>query len=95
MLKQVAPRVTRVAVFRDAAIASGIGQFAVIQAGAPSFGVELTPYDTRHAGEIERAFTAIARGGNGGAIVTGSSTAAINRDLSGARGPAPAARDLL
>jgi putative ABC transport system substrate-binding protein len=81
MLKQIAPRVTRVAVLRDPAISSGIGQFAVIQALAPLFGVEFTPYDTRDAGEIERAFTAIARGGIGGVIVTGSSTATTNRDL--------------
>ena len=81
MLKQIAPRATRVAVLRDAAISSGIGQFAVIQAVAPSFGVELTPYDTRDAGEIERAFTAIANRGIGGLIVTASSTAANRRDL--------------
>jgi putative ABC transport system substrate-binding protein len=81
MLKQIAPRVTRVAVFRDPGISSGIGQFAVIQAVAPLFGVELTPYDTRDAGEIERAFMGIARGGIGGVIVTGSSTAAMHRDL--------------
>jgi putative ABC transport system substrate-binding protein len=81
MLKQIAPRVTRVAVFRDPAISSGIGQFAVIQAVAPLFGVELTPYDPRDPGEIERAFAAIARGGIGGVIVTAGSTTAINRDL--------------
>ena len=81
MLKQIAPRVTRVAVFRDPAISSGIGQFAVIQAVAPSFRVELTPYDTRDAGEIERAFTDIARRGIGGLIVTGSATAGTHRDL--------------
>jgi putative ABC transport system substrate-binding protein len=81
MLKQIGPGVTRVAVFRDPAISSGIGQFAVIQAVAPSFGVELTPYDTRDAVEIERAFTAIARGGIGGVIVTASQGATTNRDL--------------
>jgi putative ABC transport system substrate-binding protein len=81
MLKQIAPRVTRVAVFRDPAISSGIGQFAVIQAVAPSFGVELTPYDTRDAGEIERAFTGIARGGIGGVIITASALATVYRDL--------------
>ena len=81
MLKQIAPRVTRVAVFRDPAISSGIGQFAVIQAVAPLFGVELTPYDTRDAGEIERAFTDIARRGIGGLIITGSTPAAMHRDL--------------
>jgi putative ABC transport system substrate-binding protein len=81
MLKQIAPRMTRVAVFRDPAIPSGIGQFAVIQAVAPLFGVELSPYDTRDASEIEHAFTDIARRGIGGLIVTGSSTAAMHRDL--------------
>ena len=43
MLKQIAPRVMRVAVFRDAAISSGIGQFAVIQAVAPLFGSGVDP----------------------------------------------------
>ena len=81
MLKQIAPRVTRVAVFRDPAISSGIGQFAVIQAVAPSFRVELTPYETREAGDIERAFTDIAHRGIGGLIVTGTSTASTHRDL--------------
>ena len=38
LLKQIAPSVTRVAVLRDPAIASGIGQFAAIQAVAPSLG---------------------------------------------------------
>jgi putative ABC transport system substrate-binding protein len=81
MLKQIAPRVTRVAVFRDAAISSGIGQFAVIQAAAPLFGVELSPYDTRDVGEIEHAFTDIEHRGIGGLIVTASSTAVMHRDL--------------
>jgi putative ABC transport system substrate-binding protein len=47
LLKQIAPGVTRAAVLRDAAIASGIGQFAAVQAVAPSFGVELSPVDAR------------------------------------------------
>jgi putative ABC transport system substrate-binding protein len=81
MLRQIAPRVTRAAVFRDPAISSGIGQFAVIQAVAPSFGVELTPYNMRDTGEIERAFTDIADRGIGGVILTGSSPGGIHRDL--------------
>jgi ABC-type uncharacterized transport system substrate-binding protein len=80
MLKQIAPGVARVAVFRDPAISSGIGQFAVIQAVASSFGVELSPFDTRDPGEIERAFADIAHRGIGGLIVTASSTAGIHRD---------------
>ena len=40
---------------RDAALASGPGQFAAIQSVAPSFNVELTPVNVRDADEIERA----------------------------------------
>ena len=61
LLKEIAPGVTRAAVLRDPAIAAGIGQFAAIQAVAPSFGVEVSPIDVRDAGEIERAVTAFAR----------------------------------
>ena len=61
---------TRVAVVREAAIAAGPGQLGVIQALAPSFGVELRPIDVRDPGEIERAITAFARGSNDGLIVT-------------------------
>ena len=81
LLKEIAPRVTRAAVLRDAAIAQGIGQFAVIQAVAPSFGVELPPVDVRDAPEIERGVTAFARSSNGGLIVTGSALALVHRDL--------------
>jgi ABC-type uncharacterized transport system substrate-binding protein len=81
LLKQIAPGVTRVAVLRDPAIASGIGQFAAIQAVAPSLGVELSPVDVRDAPEIEHAVTAFARSGNGGLIVTASGPASLHRNL--------------
>ena len=81
LLKEIAPRVTRVAVLRDPAIAAGSGQLGVIQALAPSFGVELTPIGVRETGEIERDISAIARGPNGGLIVTGSPLAVIHREL--------------
>ena len=81
LLKEIAPRVTRVAVLRDSAIAAGPAQFAVIQAVAPSLGVELRPADMRNAGEIERAITAFAGSSNGGLIVTGSPSATIHRNL--------------
>jgi putative ABC transport system substrate-binding protein len=81
LLKEIAPRVVRVAVLRDPAIASGIGQFAGVQAVAPSFGLELSPIDVRDAGEIERAVTAFARSSNGGLIVTASALATRHRDL--------------
>ncbi|MFL5039140.1 MAG: ABC transporter substrate-binding protein [Xanthobacteraceae bacterium] len=81
LLKEIAPRVTRAAVLRDPAIASGIGQFAAAQALAPSLGVELIPVDVGDAGEIERAVTAFARSSNGGLIVTASTLATRHRDL--------------
>jgi putative ABC transport system substrate-binding protein len=81
LLKEIAPRVTRAAVLRDPAVASGIGQFAAVQAVAPSLGVELSPVDVRDAGEIERTVTAFARFGNGGLIVTASALATRHRNL--------------
>jgi putative ABC transport system substrate-binding protein len=81
LLKEIAPRVTRVAVLRDPALASGGGQLGAIQSVAPSFGVELSPVGVRDAGEIERAVTAFARSPNGGLIVTGSVLANIHRNL--------------
>jgi putative tryptophan/tyrosine transport system substrate-binding protein len=54
LLNQIAPRVTRAAVIRDAALTSGTGQFAAIQSVAPSFRVEVSPVNVRDAGEIER-----------------------------------------
>jgi putative ABC transport system substrate-binding protein len=81
LLKEIAPRVTRAAVLRDSAVAAGPAQFAVIQAVAPSLGVELRPADMRNAGEIERAITAFAGSSNGGLIVTGSPSATIHRNL--------------
>jgi len=81
LLKEIAPGVTRAAVLRESAIAAGPSQFAVIQAVAPSLGVELRTIETRDAGEIERAITAFAQGPNGGLIVTGSPAAVFHRGL--------------
>ena len=81
LLKQMAPSVTRVAVMRDSAIVSGIGQFGAIQSVAPSFGVELTPVDVHDARDIERSVTAFANTQNGGLIVTASASATVHRKL--------------
>jgi ABC-type uncharacterized transport system substrate-binding protein len=81
LLKEIAPRVTRAAVLRDPAVASGIGQFGAVQIVAPSLGVELSPVDVRDAGEIERAVTAFASGSNGGLIVTAGALTIAHRKL--------------
>ena len=81
LLKEIAPRVTRAAVIRNAAGPSGNAQFAVIQAAAPSFGVEVRPVGVHDAPEIERAVTAFARSSNGGLIVTSIQPSAVYREL--------------
>jgi putative ABC transport system substrate-binding protein len=81
VLKQIAPEVKRVAVLRDATIASGIGQFGAIQSAAPSLGMEASPVNVRDVGDIERDIAAFARSSNGGAVVTGSPEALRHRDL--------------
>jgi len=81
LLKEIAPNVTRVAVIRDTANPTGIAQFGVIQAMAPSLRVEVTSINIRDAGEIEHSVAAFARSPNGGLIVTPSGLSLRNRDL--------------
>jgi putative tryptophan/tyrosine transport system substrate-binding protein len=51
LLKEIAPRVKRAGIIRDAASPSGPAQFAAIQAVAPSVGVEVSPIGIRDAGD--------------------------------------------
>jgi putative ABC transport system substrate-binding protein len=81
LLKEIAPGVVRVAVLRDSAQASGVGQFGVIQALAPLLKVEVSPVNMRDAGEIESAVTAFARSANGGLILMASGQAFAHRAL--------------
>jgi ABC-type uncharacterized transport system substrate-binding protein len=79
LLKEIAPRATRVAVLRDLTV--GTAQLSAIQAVAPSFNVELSVVGVRDASEIERSVTAFARSSNGGMIVTASTSAVVHRNL--------------
>jgi putative ABC transport system substrate-binding protein len=81
LLKEIAPRVTRVGVIRDPTVTSNIGQFAAIQSVAPSFGVELTALGGRDAGEVERTITEFARGSNCGLISVASPLTGNNSKL--------------
>ena len=81
LLKQIAPRVTRAAVIRNAENPSGVGEFGAIQAVAPSLGVEVIPIGVHDTGEIERAVEAFARSANGGLIMTGGAYPVVTRDL--------------
>jgi len=81
LLKEIAPRVTRIAVLRDAGSSSGIGYLGAVQLAASSFGMELTPIGINDAGEIERGVTAFAHASNGGLIVTGNTLTMVHREL--------------
>ena len=82
LLKEIAPAVKRAAVLRDPSNPAGSGQWGAIQSVAPSFGVELSPINTRaDMGEIERAVAAFARQPNGGLIQTSSAGTAARRDV--------------
>jgi putative ABC transport system substrate-binding protein len=77
LLREVAPGVRRAAVIRDATNPSGIGQFGVIQAVAPSVGLEVFPVNLRDAADIEPALATLAGSGDGGLIVTSSGRASF------------------
>jgi putative tryptophan/tyrosine transport system substrate-binding protein len=81
LLKEVAPRVTRVAVTRDSAIASQIGMLGSIQSVALSLGMELLPVDLRDLDDIEQAIAGFAREPNGGLIVPPAALAVLHSDL--------------
>jgi putative tryptophan/tyrosine transport system substrate-binding protein len=81
MLKQILPGMKRTAVLRDPAIASGIGQFAIIQSVAPSLGVDVIPFGVATATEIERSITTFAGAQNGGLILTASALSVTHGDL--------------
>jgi putative tryptophan/tyrosine transport system substrate-binding protein len=74
LLKQIAPQVSRAAVIRDPRLGYGIGQFAVVQAIAPSLGMEVSAINAPDVSEIERGIAAFARSPNGGLVVTTGGT---------------------
>src|SRR5499433_903435 len=81
LLKQIAPKVTRAAVLRDAADPAGMGQFGAIHGAGPSFGVEISPIGIENAEDIERGITAFAREPNSGLIVLPAPMTVIHRGL--------------
>jgi ABC-type uncharacterized transport system substrate-binding protein len=81
LLKQIVPRVRHAGVLRDSVLPVGIGQFAVIQAVAPSLGVNVRPIGLRDPAEIEQGIAAFARLTEGGLIVTAGPSSGSHREL--------------
>ncbi|MGB7940956.1 MAG: ABC transporter substrate-binding protein, partial [Pseudolabrys sp.] len=80
LLKEMAPSTTRVAVLRDALNASGIGQFAAIQA-AGATGIDLSVIAMQNAKELEQGIAAFAGEANAALIVTASPFGANHPDV--------------
>jgi putative ABC transport system substrate-binding protein len=70
VLKDIAPRVTRVAVLYNPSNPGALPQFTAISVAASLLRIELSPAAVRDKDEIERAVAAFARIPNGGLIVT-------------------------
>jgi putative ABC transport system substrate-binding protein len=81
LLKEVAPGVRLAAVLRDTSNRSGIAQYSVIQAMAPSLRVEVNPLNMHDAQEIECDVAAFARSPNAGLIITASGVSIRYREL--------------
>src|SRR5262245_31583689 len=81
LLKEISPKVTRVAVLRDAADPTSTGQFGAVKGAAPSFRVEISAIGVGSVEEIESGITAFAREPNGGMIVLAVPTTVIHRNL--------------
>ena len=81
LLKEIAPRVIRVAVLRDTE-ASGIGQLRAIQTVAPSSGLKLsTDQPGRRPSDRARHCRIRARTATAGLIVTASGFAVTHREM--------------
>jgi putative ABC transport system substrate-binding protein len=81
LLREIAPRVTRVAILRDPSVPAGSAPFGAIQVAAPSFKVEVVPIDTRDIDELERGITTFAQAPNGGLILAAPAFAVRSGDL--------------
>src|SRR5215467_304913 len=83
LLKEVAPRVKRVAFIFNPKLAPGGGSYysRLIGASVPSFAVTSTVAPVHDAAEIERAIAEFVREPNGGLVVFPDATTLVNRKL--------------
>ena len=80
ILKELAPRVTRVAVLLDPKFAGYVAISQVIENVAPSFGVKPMVARIPDGADIEKAINEFAREPNGGLIVLPSPITAVKRE---------------
>jgi len=74
LLKELSPKLSRIAVVRSIANPAPISQFAIIQSLAQSFGIEVIPANPNQDDEVRRVLSTVAgRPGGGLIVVTGLS----------------------
>ena len=81
LLNEIAPFVRRVGVLRDPTTTGQASQLGVIQAVAPSIGIQVIPLDVHDTGGIERIVSAFSHDPKGGLIVPTGALFAANREL--------------
>jgi len=81
LLKQIAPNVTRVAVIYDPANPEWKHFVPVMEAAAPSVGMQASFSVVRNRADIERAIEELVRGPNGGLIPLPSPLMLVHREL--------------
>jgi putative ABC transport system substrate-binding protein len=79
LLKQIAPRVTRVAFVYDPTNANWPGYLAELEAAAALLGMQVSEAPLREPADIERIIDAFAREPNGGLIVKSGPIPNLNR----------------
>jgi putative ABC transport system substrate-binding protein len=81
VLKEIAPRVTHVAVLLNPDQKPQLGMLRAIEAAAPAFGLRLTTSAVRDVGDIERAISEVAHEPNTGLVVLPNPITSTNRKL--------------
>ena len=81
LLKEIAPRLRRVAVVYDPNIAANVAFLRAAEAASPSFGMAVTEAPVRDGADIERAITSFAHELDGGLILAPAPATFDRRDL--------------
>jgi putative tryptophan/tyrosine transport system substrate-binding protein len=81
LLKEIAPSVSRVAVFYQPEVGPQAAEWRNAEAAAPTLGVKVSAAGVHDANEIERAITTLARQANGGLVIIQGPAINQHRDL--------------
>ena len=81
MLKEIAPRVTRVALVAGPKTTAYNYFVRNAEAAGPSLGIEIVPTPVADAADIERGIEAFSRVPNGGLLLPSDGTTIVHRDL--------------